>query len=430
MAVTPAGVRDGDPAALAALTERRGGAVLAYARALVGSSRAVEASGAAFARFRLAVSNSDDLFAIDPERLLLHTTRCAAAARVPRPTTAGLRVRRNRPCDLAPELLVARAEGTLTAADRSRLSHHLERCASCRSLEERFRAAERAYHEAAGGAPPQSASKEIIRAMLAAAPMARVPADAEPVPHVEPAPAPGPATESEPHAEPDPEPFAEPEPEPYAEPEPFVEPYAVDSYDTFVAARAPVESPTVIRRAVHGRANGTVSGPVSIPSPFADVQRPAPPEHPVLRVVAPVAVVMVAIIVALAFAGVFSSSSAAPSQGDAAAVPAPATPPAPVTTPLGAPKPARAKRSAHRTKPAKTTTAATSSAATATPATPTATPTPAAGRPPARATGPKRTTSTSLKTHTVHQPVVRPPSSSAPPAQTPGFQPGGGTPTG
>src|SRR5256885_659291 len=80
--------------------------------------RPAEPAAEAFARFRSAVVHSEALLALDPELLLLHTTRCAAAARVPRPGSVGLLGRRHRACDLAPELLVARAEGTLTPADR------------------------------------------------------------------------------------------------------------------------------------------------------------------------------------------------------------------------------------------------------------------------------------------------------------------------
>ena len=54
-AVTPEGVRAGDPAALAALVERRGAGVLAYAREVSDPSVAPLAAAEALARFRAAV---------------------------------------------------------------------------------------------------------------------------------------------------------------------------------------------------------------------------------------------------------------------------------------------------------------------------------------------------------------------------------------
>src|SRR5437660_1569992 len=114
-AVTPAGVRDGDPAALAALTERRGSAVLAYAERVAGPELAVDAAAEAFARFRAAVVAVDDPLSIDPEALLLHVTRRAAAGRAPDPP-AERRAERVAGIDCAnvPDLLVSRLEGELS----------------------------------------------------------------------------------------------------------------------------------------------------------------------------------------------------------------------------------------------------------------------------------------------------------------------------
>src|SRR5690242_17750507 len=118
-AVTPAGVRDGDPAALAALTERRGSAVLAYAERVAGPDLAVEAAAEAFARFRAAVIAVDDPLSIDPEALLLHATRRAAAARAPEPPEGrqGDRLA-GVDCANVPDLLVSRLEGDLSPRER------------------------------------------------------------------------------------------------------------------------------------------------------------------------------------------------------------------------------------------------------------------------------------------------------------------------
>ncbi|HWI08075.1 MAG TPA: hypothetical protein VNT54_11230, partial [Solirubrobacteraceae bacterium] len=78
-AVTPAGVRDGDPAALAGLCAARGPSVVAYCRHVAGEAGAGAAAADAFGRFRASVVTSEDLGALNPEALLLAATRSAAA---------------------------------------------------------------------------------------------------------------------------------------------------------------------------------------------------------------------------------------------------------------------------------------------------------------------------------------------------------------
>src|SRR3954468_14223457 len=158
--VTAQGVRDGDRGALTALVERRGAAVLAYCEAVAQPGRGLEAAGEAFARFRREVRAAPEPRTLDPEALLLTSARRAAATQAPKAAPPGglLARRLGTTCPLVPELLVVRAEGELTAADRMRLSRHLERCESCRAAEERFNAAERAYHDAPDEAPlPEAA---------------------------------------------------------------------------------------------------------------------------------------------------------------------------------------------------------------------------------------------------------------------------------
>src|SRR3954464_7887399 len=154
--VTAQGVRDGDRAALSALVERRGAAVLAYCEAVAEPGRGLEAAGEALARFRREVRAAAEPRALDPEALLLSSTRRAAAARAPKPAAPhGLVARRlGATCPLVPELLAVRADGNLTAADRLRLTRHLERCEGCREAEERFTARQRAHHEVPEEAPP------------------------------------------------------------------------------------------------------------------------------------------------------------------------------------------------------------------------------------------------------------------------------------
>lgn len=176
-AVTPDGIRDGDPAALAALVERRGNAVLAYCEAVCPPASAERAAAEAFARFRSVVANAADPRVLDPDALLLTTTRHAAASLTPVPTPApslrnrlGVRGASPETCALVPGLLAARAEGELSAPDRERLAKHLERDASCRRLADAVERAERAYTSPPARTVPIGALTEIMLALAGAAP--------------------------------------------------------------------------------------------------------------------------------------------------------------------------------------------------------------------------------------------------------------------
>jgi hypothetical protein len=190
-AVTPEGVRAGDPVALAALVERRGGAVLAYAREVSSPADAPLAAAEALARFRAAVYASGDAADLDPERLLLSATRHASAARARPPAEAGGARRilgrgHSETGARMPSLIVARAENLLSDADLDRLGRHLERCPTCRATEAAFRRAERAY-VATTHAPLDSATTALFLSAIAdAAPIE----GAAPVPAVAPEPAP------------------------------------------------------------------------------------------------------------------------------------------------------------------------------------------------------------------------------------------------
>ena len=189
-AVTPQGIRAGDPAALAALCERRGGAVLAYCREVCDPAAASGAAAEALARFRAAVWAAADASDLEPERLLLSATRHAAAARA-RTTVEASTPRRmlgrgqSVTCVRMPGLIVARAENLLGSADLDRLSRHLERCQTCRATEAAFRRAERAY-VATAHAPLDSSTTALLLAALAeAAPVEPPPAVDEELPAVE-----------------------------------------------------------------------------------------------------------------------------------------------------------------------------------------------------------------------------------------------------
>ncbi|MBW3653533.1 MAG: zf-HC2 domain-containing protein, partial [Actinobacteria bacterium] len=161
-AVTPSGVRDGDPAALAGLCAARGPSVLAYCRHVAGDADAAAAAADAFAAFRAAVIATPDLTGLNPEALLVSAVRRAAARRAPH-DQLGV-------CAVVPLLLAARAEKTLSVADREVLEQHLESCSGCRAPVARFHAAERAYRD-----PPDSSidlvtAATIVAAMASAAP--------------------------------------------------------------------------------------------------------------------------------------------------------------------------------------------------------------------------------------------------------------------
>lgn len=287
-AVTPSGVRSGDQGTLEALCARRGVAVLAYCERVCAPGRAAEGAADAFARFRAAVVNTPEVDGLDPDRLLLSVTRHAAAERAPRPAPEGLTrrlaARRGHPspCELVPELLVARAEGELSAADLERLEHHLQRCSACRAAAERFEAAEQAYRDPPPLAIAPEVASGILAALVRAAPVTTgeaiangappplpagepeaaveqaTPGNAEPEPDgAEPEPA---GAEPEPAgAEPMPEPPAAPAPEPLAAelataavdqpaepivaPPPLEEPHTELQAPAVVPAEAPVEAP-------------------------------------------------------------------------------------------------------------------------------------------------------------------------------------------
>jgi hypothetical protein len=186
-AVTPQGIRAGDPAALAALCERRGGAVLAYCREVCEPAAASAAAAEALARFRAAVWAAADASDLEPERLLLSATRHAAAARA-RTTFEASTPRRmlgrgqSVTCVRMPGLIVARAENLLGSADLDRLSRHLERCQACRATEAAFRRAERAYVATAHAPLDTSTTALLLAALAEAAPVEPPPAVEEPEP--------------------------------------------------------------------------------------------------------------------------------------------------------------------------------------------------------------------------------------------------------
>jgi len=285
-AVTPAGVRDGHPDALAGLCARRGPAVLAYCEHVVGDGHAAIAAAEAFRRFRAAVVQAPDLADLNPEALLISATRTAAAEHVPQPPQPpeALRHVARRPatgwCGDVPTLLAARANRVISRIDLARLEQHLGGCPACRAPEARFEAAERAYRDPPNTQMPLPTAAAIIAALATAAPIraaaAKAPlmngpvapapfeplaATAPPQPPVATAPPEPPPEPPLATAPPDPPPepplaTAPPEPPPLSEPPPPPEP-----------PLPPLEPP--------------VATPPAAPAP------PPPPPEPPIAVVIP-----------------------------------------------------------------------------------------------------------------------------------------------
>src|SRR4051794_37339704 len=161
-AITPGGVRDGDPQVLAALCARRGPSVLAFARGL-NDPYATRAAADAFARFRAEVVSAAGPPAMHPDALLLGCARRAALALLPPGPELG--------CPPARDLLAARAEESISPADDGKLQRHLEICPSCRGISARLAGADRAYREADDEPLPPDVTAAIVAALAAAAPV-------------------------------------------------------------------------------------------------------------------------------------------------------------------------------------------------------------------------------------------------------------------
>jgi hypothetical protein len=364
-AVTPTGIRDGEPAALAALVERRANAVLAYCEAVCPPGVADQAAAEAFARFRGAVATAQDARSLDPEVLLLGATRHAAAAMTPTPAApapaAGLRHRlggargtgASEVCALVPHLLAARATAALGPADLERLAKHLERHAACRELAGAFARAEQAYAAPPTRTVPIGALTEIMLALAAAAPITAAQGDDLDYVTVEaPEPEVGPEPEVEDLAVVVPAPVVEDEAEPLLEPAAIAEEDPFDpeedadlhEHEGAVTALVPAVGPDEAEDDPHEHTLVLPAGAVAATSGAGGVPHPRPPrrhlglpassgEHGlVYRYVLPGAFVAAAILGALGLTGFFADADVPARQsGTLAAPPAGAPPVTPET---------------------------------------------------------------------------------------------------
>ena len=332
-AVTPSGVRDGDPAALAGLCAVRGPSVLAYCRHVAGEAAAGDAAADAFASFRMSVVQTKALAELDPEALLISATRRAAASRADR---APLGI-----CAVVPLLLAARADTTISLADLELLQEHLESCSGCHAPVARFEAAERAYCE-----PPDRLMDPAIIAAIIAAMAAAVPAGsaAAPAPVTNgsvPAPA---ATEAVPAMEPAADAAREPATAEFQTPDGLEADLAGAQASASDGAPEPdrellpeaVEPPSRARRRSPKRApigahiprvrrspgtrKAKAAPPTAIARSAGRRARPRSRSGRPLPIVLPVAVVLVAVLGALFVAGVFGGDD--PASSPRVAVPA------------------------------------------------------------------------------------------------------------
>ncbi|HVW16801.1 MAG TPA: zf-HC2 domain-containing protein [Solirubrobacteraceae bacterium] len=271
-AVTPGGIRDGDPQVLASLCARRGSAVLALAELICGSGMATRAAADAFARFRASIVAADARIDAHPDALLLALARRAALDVAPRGPEPG--------CLLVPAMLADRADGLLDPDRAARLERHLGACDACRALATSVTAGEVAYTASPNERVDPVVASTIVAAMAAAAPVVAIapPPDPEPepgfvgreTPHIggfdgptreegdevgvaEPEPSdepepeppagdqtPSPLADPEPPAAEEPEPAPEPDPEPEPQPTPAPEPNPAPELPTVARLPRPV----------------------------------------------------------------------------------------------------------------------------------------------------------------------------------------------
>jgi sortase A len=166
-------------AELAAFYDRRAAAALAYCSRLCAPHTIADAVEASFARVFEAAATGEATDDESLERRLRSAVRAEAAARSST-ATAGVPARRllerladpNRggACELMPALLAARADGALGGGDLERMHAHLRRCPECRTAEQRFNEAERAFDALAGDDAP-ALGRSLLAEMLADAPL-------------------------------------------------------------------------------------------------------------------------------------------------------------------------------------------------------------------------------------------------------------------
>ena len=232
--ITPQGLRSGDPDALVALCDRRGAAVFAYCERAAGSQAAVAVAAEAFAQFRRAIMPAGALSGKDQADTLLRsaTRRCAlvhaedaSAGRDGDEGNGG-----TGECDGQEGAILVYVEDALAPAEREVVAAHVRECGICAAVLRRLQDAEAAFNVKPGTALPVPVAREILTALVRAAPVTAHGGDEsavrdealrllidgaspQPAPAAPPKPTPAPSLAASPEPIPSP-PVASPEPSP------------------------------------------------------------------------------------------------------------------------------------------------------------------------------------------------------------------------
>lgn len=169
--ITAAQIRDGEPLALAALCQRKGGAVFGYCEHVAHPGYAIEAAADAFADFRVAIDAAGEPSDREAEALLRHSTRRAAARRGVNAMAASAAGSGGKGCGGQEIKLVRYVEGGLAPAVGKVFADHVARCRSCAMAMRRLEAGERALERPPRAPLPPRVAAEILEAMVIAAPM-------------------------------------------------------------------------------------------------------------------------------------------------------------------------------------------------------------------------------------------------------------------
>ena len=291
--ITPQKLRSGEPATLAALCDRRGAAVIAYCRRATGDDAiAVTVAAEAFAQFRRAIQSENALAGKgEAERILRSATRrCAlvhaheaAIAREPGAGTNG--------CVVQGAALLVFVEGALGPDEHAVVTTHVRECDSCAAVLQRLQDAEPAFKVKPGTPLPVAAAREILTALVGAAPVSAHGADEtavrdealrwfvgdDPLPVQDTTPAPAPDA-VDPPAEPAPapdavDPPAEPAPAPDAVDPPAEPAPAPDALDP---PAEPVPAPDTLDPPAEPAPAPDAVDPPPQPAPTAATETPEP----------------------------------------------------------------------------------------------------------------------------------------------------------
>jgi hypothetical protein len=138
--------------------------VYAYCEVVAGRGETATAAAAmAFGTFRAGVVAAGDLATLNPEALLISATRHSAASYAAADAPEA--------CARVPGLLAARADRSITLAEHEWLVEHLESCWACRAPVARFQVADKAYSEPPDTPLPAEVKAAMVAAMTIAAPI-------------------------------------------------------------------------------------------------------------------------------------------------------------------------------------------------------------------------------------------------------------------